>query len=123
MIRPMSPLTFLLFLFALATGFVSLAWVSRRSHAHYSPVTESLIPPLMFYNLWFLIWLILQYTEANLLVGLSPILTRSILAGLIWASMVAATLWVRLTWRSRSAPPTPPTRRTCSAGRGGGRTS
>jgi DNA-binding CsgD family transcriptional regulator len=110
MIRPMAPLTFLLFLFALATGFVSLAWVSRRSHAHYSPVTESLIPPLMFYNLWFLIWLILQYTEANLLGGLSPTLGRFIVGSLIWASMVAAILWGAsyLAFTLRATHPTHP---------------
>jgi DNA-binding CsgD family transcriptional regulator len=93
MICPMPHMTFLTFLFALGTGFVSLAWVSRRSHHHYSPVTESLISPLLYYNLWILIWLITQYAEASLLGSLTPSLGRVLMAGLIWTSMATAVLW------------------------------
>lgn len=93
MIGPMHPLTFLTFLFALATGFLSLAWVSRRSHHHYSPVTESLISPLLYYNLWILTGLLLQYAETMLQSGLPPLLGRVLVAGLIWTTMLAAILW------------------------------
>jgi DNA-binding CsgD family transcriptional regulator len=86
-------MTFLTFLLALATGFLSLAWVSRRSHHHYSPVTESLISPLLHYNLWILTWLVIQYAETTLQSNLTPSLSRAVLAGLIWTSMMAAILW------------------------------
>ena len=68
----MPPLMFLTFLVALGTGFMSLAWMSRRSHHLYSPLTESLIAPLLLYNLWVLIWFVRQYTETTLLGGLPP---------------------------------------------------
>ncbi len=85
--------TFLTFLIALATGFLSLAWVSRRSHHHFSPVTESLIAPLLHYNLWVLVWLVLNYAEANVLGGLDSGSGRALLALLRWTSMAAALLW------------------------------
>ena len=93
MICPMHPVTFLTFLLALATGFISLAWVSRRSHHHYSPVTESLISPLLYYNLWVLSWLVFQYVETTLQSNLPPVISRVVIAGLIWTSMMAAILW------------------------------
>ena len=85
--------TFLTFLIALATGFLSLAWVSRRSHHHFSPVTESLIAPLLHYNLWVLVWLVLNYAEANVLGGLDSGSGRALLALLRWTSTAAALLW------------------------------
>jgi DNA-binding CsgD family transcriptional regulator len=93
MICAMPPLTFLTFLFALATGLLSLAWVSRRSHHQPSPVTESLISPLLYYNLWVLTGLLLQYAETTLRSGLPPLLGRALIAGLVWISMLAAILW------------------------------
>ena len=93
MICPMPPLMFLTFLVALATGFMSLAWMSRRSYHHYSPVTESLVAPLLFYNLWVLIWFVRQYTETTLLGGLPPHTWRLLNAALTWTSMGVAILW------------------------------
>jgi DNA-binding CsgD family transcriptional regulator len=93
MICAMPPLTLLTFLVALATGFISLAWMSRRSHHHYSPVTESLISPMLYYNLWILTWLIRNYVEPTLLGSLTPNLERLLVMGLIWISMLAAILW------------------------------
>lgn len=89
----MPPQTFLTFIFALATGFLSLAWLSRRSHHHYSPVTEALISPLLFYNLWVLTWLIRQYLELTLIGSLHPNPARVLFAGAVWVSMLAAILW------------------------------
>ncbi|GEM_PF-1401348 len=93
MIWSMNPLMFITFLVALATGFMSLAWMSRRSHHHYSPVTESLITPLLLYNLWVLLWLVRQYTETTVLGVLSPDAGRVLNAALTWISMVVALLW------------------------------
>lgn len=93
MIPRMPPVTLLTFLVALATGFLSLAWVSRRSHHHYSPVTESLISPLVHFNVWVLTWLVLQYAETALLGTLTPALGRLLMAGLVWVSMLTAILW------------------------------
>lgn len=84
----MSPAIALTFLFALATGFVSLALVSRRSHHHYSPVTEALIVPLLFYNLWILLRLIFRFVDSNLNPGIPPTLGRALSAGLITLSMI-----------------------------------
>lgn len=84
----MTPAMTLTFLFALATGFVSLALVSRRSHHHYSPVTEALIAPLLFYNLWILLRLIFRFVDSNLNPGIPPTLGRALSAGLITLSMV-----------------------------------
>jgi len=86
-------MTFLTFVLALATGFLSLAWMSRRSHHHYSPVTESLISPLLFYNLWILTWLIRQYAETTLLGQTLFLSGRFLFGGLTWISMLAAILW------------------------------
>lgn len=113
----MHPLTFLTFLLALATGFITLAWVSRRSHHHYSPVTESLISPLLFYNLWILTWLLRQYADTSLGAGLPIAFVRPLMAGLIWTSMLAAILWgssyLSFTLRvTHAAPPQHQLRRT-----------
>ncbi len=89
----MPPLMFLTFLVALGTGFMSLAWMSRRSHHLYSPLTESLIAPLLLYNLWVLIWFVRQYTETTLLGGLPPPTWRVLNAALTWVSMAVAILW------------------------------
>jgi DNA-binding CsgD family transcriptional regulator len=83
----MSPAMALTFLFALATGFVSLALVSRRSHHHYSPVTEALIIPILFYNRWILLWLIFRFVDASLIAELPPTFGRALSAGLITLSM------------------------------------
>ncbi|HJV49581.1 MAG TPA: helix-turn-helix transcriptional regulator [Geothrix sp.] len=56
-------------------------------------MTESLISPLLYYNLWILIWLVLQYVETTLLSGLTPLVGRIVIAGVIWSSMLAAILW------------------------------
>jgi DNA-binding CsgD family transcriptional regulator len=84
---------FLTFLIALATGFLALAWVARRSHHHYSPVTEALIPPLLHYNLWVMVWLVLNYVEGNVLGDLDSASGQLLLAALVWVSMAAALLW------------------------------
>jgi len=93
MIWSMNPLMFITFLVALATGFMSLAWMSRRSHHHYSPVTESLIAPLLLNNLWVLLWLVRQYTETTILGGLPLETGRLLNVALTWISMVVALLW------------------------------
>lgn len=85
----MSATTLLTFLFALATGLVSLALVSRRSQHHYSPVTEALITPLLFYNLWILVRLTFRVVESSVLGGLPPTLGRLLITGLLWLSMAA----------------------------------
>jgi DNA-binding CsgD family transcriptional regulator len=80
----------LTFLATLATGFISLALVSRRSHHHYSPVTEALVPPLVFYNLWSLARLVFKFVESSVLGVLPPTTGRLLSTGLIWVSMVLA---------------------------------
>ena len=90
---PMPHGIFLTFLIALATGFLALAWVSRRSHHHYSPVTEALIAPLLHYNLWVMVWLVLNYVEGNVLGDLDSASGQLMLAALVWVSMAAAILW------------------------------
>jgi DNA-binding CsgD family transcriptional regulator len=89
----MRPTLVLTFLLALAAGLISLALVSRRSQHHFSPVTEALVAPLLFYNLWILVWLIFQYTEATLLGGLPPLASRALVAGLTWTSMAVCIQW------------------------------
>ncbi|WP_285570713.1 helix-turn-helix transcriptional regulator [Geothrix limicola] len=56
-------------------------------------MTESLISPLLYYNLWILVWLVLQFVETLLLSSLPPLLGRILVAGIIWTSMLAAILW------------------------------
>jgi DNA-binding CsgD family transcriptional regulator len=80
----------LTFLAVLATGFVSLAAVSRHSHHHYSPVTAALVPPLVFYNLWCLVRLIFKFVEATVLGSLTPLAGRLLSGGLMWISMALA---------------------------------
>jgi len=86
----MFPTMVLTFLIALATGFMSLALVSRRSHHHYSPVADALVPPLLFYNLWILLRLTYRFLEASVLGGLSPAMGRGVILGLTCLSMVLA---------------------------------
>lgn len=76
------------FLLALATGFTSMAFVSHRSHRHYSPVTEELVPPLLFYNLWILLRLLYRFMEASVLRGLTPAAGRLAILGLSGLSMI-----------------------------------
>jgi DNA-binding CsgD family transcriptional regulator len=89
----MPPMTVLTFLLAMAVGLVSLALVSRRSQQYFSPVAEALVPPLLFYNLWVLVWLIFHYLEANVLGGMPPGQGRILLAGLVCVSMATAIQW------------------------------
>lgn len=84
----MAPTLVLIFLLALATGLISLAFVSRRSHLHYSPVVEALVPPLMFYNLWILLRLFIRFADSGALGALSPALGRVVLSGLITLSLL-----------------------------------
>ena len=86
----MFPTMVLMFLLALATGFLSLAFASRRSHHHYSPVAEALVPPLLFYNLWILLRLVYRFLEATVLQGLSPAMGGWVVLGLISLSTALA---------------------------------
>jgi len=83
----MAPPLVLTFLLALATGLVSLAYVSRRSHHHYSPVAEALVPPLLFYNLWILTRLVFRFADAHAFGPLPQVAERLLMAGLIWLAM------------------------------------
>jgi DNA-binding CsgD family transcriptional regulator/lysylphosphatidylglycerol synthetase-like protein (DUF2156 family) len=56
-------------------------------------VTESLISPLLYYNLWILTWLLLQFAETMLQGNLPPSVSRVLVASLIWTTMMAAILW------------------------------
>jgi DNA-binding CsgD family transcriptional regulator len=80
----------LTFLIALATGFMSLALVSRRSHHHYSPVADALVPPLLFYNLWILMRLTYRFLEASMLGGLLPAMGRGVILALTCFSVALA---------------------------------
>jgi len=86
----MFPTMVLTFLIALATGFMSLALVSRRSHHHYSPVADALVPPLLFYNLWILLRLTYRFLEASMLGGRSPAIGREVILALTCLSMALA---------------------------------
>lgn len=86
----MFPTMVLTFLLALATGFTSMAFVSRRSHRHYSPVTEELVPPLLFYNLWILLGMSYRFLEASVLAGLTPAAGRLVILGIRSLSMILA---------------------------------
>ncbi|HJW73715.1 MAG TPA: LuxR C-terminal-related transcriptional regulator [Geothrix sp.] len=83
----------LTFLLALAAGLISLTLVSSRSQHHFSPVTQGLVSPLLFYNLWILVWLVFQYVDATVLPALPPSQGRLLVAGLIWLSMVICIQW------------------------------
>ncbi|WLT32393.1 helix-turn-helix transcriptional regulator [Geothrix sp. PMB-07] len=89
----MPPTLVLTFLLALAAGLISLAMVSHRSQHHFSPVTGSLVAPLLFYNLWILVWLVLQYVETTIIWDLSPSQGRAWMAGLLWVSMAVGIQW------------------------------
>jgi len=84
----MAPTLVLTFLLALATGLVALAFVSRRSHLHYSPVVEALVPPLMFYNLWILLRLFIRFADSGALGSMAPGLGRMVMSGLVTASLL-----------------------------------
>lgn len=84
----MAPTLVLTFLLALGTGLVALAFVSRRSHLHYSPVVEALVPPLMFYNLWILLRLFIRFADSGALGAMTPGLGRMLMTGLITASLL-----------------------------------
>ncbi len=84
----MAPTLVLTFLLALATGLVALAFVSRRSHLHYSPVVEALVPPLMFYNLWILLRLFIRFADSGALGAMTPGLSRIVLSGLVTVSLL-----------------------------------
>ncbi len=86
----MFPSMILTFLLALATGFTSMAFLSQRSHRHYSPVTEELIPSLLFYNLWILLRMFYRFMEASVLGGLTPAAGRLAILGLSSLSMILA---------------------------------
>lgn len=84
----MAPSLVLTFLLALAIGLVSLAFVSRRSHHHYSPVAEALVPPLMFYNLWILLRLFVRFVDSGILGTMPPALGRLVISGLVLVSLL-----------------------------------
>ena len=84
----MAPTLILTFLLALATGLVALAFVSRRSHLHYSPVVEALVPPLMFYNLWILLRLFIRFADSGALGAMTPGLSRIVMSGLVTVSLL-----------------------------------
>jgi DNA-binding CsgD family transcriptional regulator len=86
----MFPTMVLTFLIALATGFMSLALVSRRSHHHYSPVADALVPPLLFYNLWILLRLTYRFLEASMLGEPSPAMGRGVILALSCLSVALA---------------------------------
>lgn len=103
----MPPTLVLTFLLALASGLISLAIVSHRSQHHFSPVTGALVSPLLFYNLWILVWLVLQYMETTVVWDLSPGQGRASVAGLLWISMAVGIQWsasfLAFTLRARHA--------------------
>jgi DNA-binding CsgD family transcriptional regulator len=89
----MQPIIVLTFLLALAAGLISLTLVSSRSQHHFSPVTQGLVAPLLFYNLWILVWLVFQYVEATVVSALPPGQGRLLVAGLFWLSMAICIQW------------------------------
>lgn len=103
----MPPTLVLTFLLALAAGLISLGMVSRRSQHHFSPVTGALVPPLLFYNLWILVWLVVQYVETTVVWDLPPSQGRAWMAGLLWVSMAVGLQWaasfLAFTMRARHA--------------------
>ncbi|MBI1752135.1 MAG: helix-turn-helix transcriptional regulator [Acidobacteria bacterium] len=103
----MPPILVLTFLLALAAGLISLGMVSHRSQHHFSPVTGALVPPLLFYNLWILVWLVVQYVETTVVWDLSPGQGRAWMAGLLWVSMAVGVQWaasfLAFTLRARHA--------------------
>jgi len=84
----MAPTLVLTFLLALGTGLMALAFVSRRSHLHYSPVVEALVPPLMFYNLWILLRLFIRFADSGALGAMNPGLSRMLMTGLVTVSLL-----------------------------------
>lgn len=84
----MAPTLVLTFLLALAIGLVSLAFVSRRSHHHYSPVAEALVAPLLYYNLWILLRLFVRFADSGSLGVMSPTLGRIVSSGLVLVSLL-----------------------------------